>query len=212
MYKKSTTYNFFKILWIFIIGCFVGYVLEVCFNLIRTHNFETRQGLIYGPFAPVYGIGMLAFYLILPRLKKMSHVFLVSSVLGGVTEYLCSYFQQRWFGTVSWDYSNLFLNINGRTSFSFCVTWGILGIVFIKFLYPFIEKAFDKINYKLTAKVVTALATVFMIFNISISSLAAQRQHERRKSVVAKNEIDMFLDEHYPDEFMNKVFVNKIDR
>jgi len=104
------------------------------------------------------------------------------------------------------------LNINGRTSFSFCVTWGILGIVFIKFLYPFIEKAFDKINYKLTAKVVTALATVFMIFNISISSLAAQRQHERRKSVVAKNEIDMFLDEHYPDEFMNKVFVNKIDR
>lgn len=212
MKKNNVMYKLFKMLWIFIIGCFIGYILEVCFNLIRTQNFETRQGLIYGPFAPVYGIGMLAFYLILPKLDKTWKIFLVSAVLGGITEYLCSYFQQRWFGTISWDYSNMFLNINGRTSFSFCITWGILGIVFIKWLYPFIEKAFDKINYKLTAKVVTVLATIFMIFNISISSMAAQRQHERRKRIGAKNDIDVFLDEHYPDEFMNKIFINKIDK
>ncbi len=53
---------------------------------------------------------------------------------------------------------------------------------------------------------------VFMIFNISISSLAAYRQYERRNKVAARNDIDMFLDKHYPDEFMNKVYVNKIDK
>lgn len=212
MDKNKGMYKVFKILWVFILGCFIGYILEVCFNFVRTRNFETRQGLIYGPFAPVYGIGMLAFYLILPRMNKTWQVFLASSILGGVTEYLCSYFQQRWFGTVSWDYSNLFLNINGRTSLSFCITWGILGIVFIKWIYPLIEKAFEKIDYKTTAKAVTVLATIFMIFNISISSLAAQRELERKNSIKAKNEIDVFLDEHYPDEFMSKVFVNRINK
>lgn len=74
----------------------MGYVMEVIFNFVRTGEFETRQGLIYGPFAPVYGIGTLVFYLILPKFKKMWQVFLVSGVLGGVTEYLCSYFQENY--------------------------------------------------------------------------------------------------------------------
>ena len=77
-----------------------------------------------GPFAPVYGIGTLAFYLILPKFKKMWQVFLVSGVLGGVTEYLCSYFQEKLFGTISWDYSNQLLNFNGRTSILYCIVLG----------------------------------------------------------------------------------------
>ena len=55
-----------KIFWVFILGCLIGYIMEVSLNIYLTKNFETRQGLIYGPLAPVYGLGTLSFYLILP--------------------------------------------------------------------------------------------------------------------------------------------------
>ena len=212
MDKNSLMFKISKLLWVFILGCIAGYVLEVAFNFFRTHTYQTRQGLIYGPFAPVYGIGMLAFYIVLPKLNKTIDIFIISSFLGGITEYLCSFFQERWFGTISWDYSNSFMNLNGRVCLIFCIVWGILGIVFIKWVYPFIETAFDKITFKTFAQVATVLATTFMIFNISISSMAAQRQYARRNKVVPQNNIDIFLDTHYPDEFMNRVYANKIDK
>ena len=51
-----------------------------------------------------------------------------------------------------------------------------------------------------------------MIFNISISSLAAQREYERREHIKANSEIDYFLDEYYPDEVLDKVYRNRQDR
>ena len=50
---------------------------------------------------------------------------------------------------------------------------------------------------------------VFMIFNITISSLAAIRQNERINNVPANGSLDVFLDNVYPDEYMNEVFENK---
>ena len=212
MKTKKIVYQFLRLFWVFVIGCFIGYIIEVAFNFVRTGEYETRQGLIYGPLAPVYGLGVLVFYLILPKFKKLWQIFLVSSILGGLTEYFCSYFQEKLFGTVSWDYSNQLLNFNGRTSILYCIVWGFLGIVFIKLIYPYFEKIFDKVLYKIGTKIITAFAIVFMIFNISISSLAAQREYERREHIDAGNRIDIFLDEYYPDEILDKVYRNRIDR
>ena len=213
MNKNNNILNkIYKMFWVFFIGCIIGYIMEVSLHLIQTHSFQTRQGLIYGPFAPVYGLVMLSFYLILPKIKHLYNIFFISALLGGITEYLCSYFQERFFGTISWDYSNLFMNINGRTSIMYCVLWGILGIVFIKIVYPYLERMFDRVKINLVTKAVTIFAVLFMIFNISISSMAAKRQYERRKKIAAENQIDVFLDKYYPDEFMNKVFSNKIEK
>ena len=209
---KKFAREFLKLFWIFVFGCIMGYVMEVIFNFVRIGEFETRQGLIYGPFAPVYGIGTLAFYLILPKFKKMWQVFLVSGVLGGVTEYLCSFFQEKLFGTISWDYSNQLFNFNGRTSILYCLVWGALGVAFIKFVYPYFDKIFDKVLYKIGTKVITAFAVVFMIFNISISSLAAQREYERREHIEAGSRMDVFLDEHFPDEILDEVYRNRIEK
>ena len=209
---KRVVYEFLKLFWVFVIGCFMGYIIEVTFNFVRTGNFETRQGLIYGPLAPVYGLGTLVFYLVLPKFKKVWQVFLVSGILGGITEYLCSYFQEKVFGTVSWDYTNQILNFNGRTSIIYCLAWGALGVIFIKLIYPYFENIFDKVLYKIGTKIITAFAIVFMIFNISISSLAAQREHERRDNIKADSEMDYFLDEYYPDEVLDKVYKNRQDR
>lgn len=59
---------------------------------------------------------------------------------------------------------------------------------------------------------VSAGVAILMIFNITISSMAALRQKERKYNIQATSQIDVFLDENYPDEYMNKIFANKIER
>ncbi len=55
----------------------------------------------------------------------------------------------------------------------------------------------------------TSSVAVFMVFNITISSMAAIRQNERINNVPANGSIDVFLDNVYPDEYMDQVFENK---
>ena len=52
-----------KIFWIFVIGCIIGYITEMIVVFVQKGFFESRQGLIYGPFTPVYGIGAVMYYL-----------------------------------------------------------------------------------------------------------------------------------------------------
>ena len=49
--------NFYKLFWVFFIGCFIGVILEVLTCMVTLHKIESRNGLIYGPFNPVYGFG-----------------------------------------------------------------------------------------------------------------------------------------------------------
>jgi len=48
-----------------------------------------------------------------------------------------------------------------------------------------------------------------MIFDIGITCIAANRQTERRNNILPENRIDIFLDKHYPDEYMDRIFANK---
>ena len=41
-------------------------------------------------------------------------IFLITMILGGITEYVCSYIQEKVFGTISWDYSYLIFNIKSN--------------------------------------------------------------------------------------------------
>ena len=51
--------TFYKLFWVFFIGCFAGVVLETIYCLIQRGHYESRVGLIYGPFNLVYGVGAL---------------------------------------------------------------------------------------------------------------------------------------------------------
>ncbi len=200
-----------KIFWVFLIGSVIGCILETIVGLIFDKTFQIRQGLIYGPFIPVYGIGLVMYYVIISNVKDIKKVFLLSMLLGGAIEYFCSLFQEICFGTVSWDYSDMFLNIGGRTSLLFCFFWGIAGVVFVKFILPLLRKI-DMYLYSKKFKCVTAVLAVFMVMNISISCMAGARQNERMQKIEASTKVDAFLDKYYPDWVMNKVYSNKINR
>ena len=210
MEKKNLIKELIIVFWLFIIGSILGYIFEMIVVLFQKGYFESRQGLIYGPFTPVYGIGAIIYYLILNSIKQDNKIkiFFITAILGGITEYICSLVQEKVFGTISWDYSYLIFDINGRTSLLHCSYWGIAGILYVTYIEPFLEKLKYKIDKK-SLKIVSIIFAVFMLFDISISCIAANRQTERRNNISPESKLDLFLDKYYPDEYMDKIFANK---
>ena len=154
----------------------------------------------------------MCYYIVLSKIKIKNKVqiFLITMILGGITEYLCSFIQEKAFGTISWDYSYLPFNINGRTSLLHCIYWGIGGVLYITYIEPLLNKMIDKTNMK-AFDLITIILSIFIVFDISISWMAADRQTERKNDIEPQNHLDLFLDKNYPDEYMNRIFNNKND-
>ena len=85
---------------------------------------------------------------------------------------------------------------------------GVLGgVLFIKFIYPFINKM-DAIFDKGYFKAVTVCLILFMIFNVAISGLVGVRQLERKNNIAANSYMDTFFDKYYPDEKLKVIYSN----
>lgn len=80
----------------------------------------------------------------------------------------------------------------------------------MKYVMPIIDHI-DKIIKNQYFRTITALFAIFMIFNISVSSMAAIRQGERNRQIAASNNIDVFFDKYYSDEVMDTIYENKIE-
>lgn len=82
--KKQVAWReFCKIFWVFILGSFLGFLYENILVIFQKGYFELRQGLIYGPFIPVYGIGGIVYYLYFrfAKPKDKLEVFFLSMIL-----------------------------------------------------------------------------------------------------------------------------------
>lgn len=205
--KKIINYMI-RIFWIFVIGSVFGFFAEMLYAFVYTRTIEIRKGLIYGPFIQVYGIGAVSYYLLISKVKEPKRAFFYGMVMGGALEYFCSFFQEIFFGTISWEYSDLFMNLNGRTSVIYCVYWGIISIMFLKIIYPWFEKI-DYLIYKKEIRIFTIFFVIFMSFNIAISCMAANRQQKRYKDIPQQGIVDKFLDIYYPDKLVDAVYNNK---
>lgn len=196
-----------KIFWIFVIGSIFGFFAEIIYGLIYTRNLAIRRGLIYGPFIQIYGIGALAYYILISKVKEPKKAFFLGMFIGGCLEYLCSFFQELFFGTISWDYTTEFLNLNGRTCFIYCFYWGVIAVLYLRMVYPLLNRLDLVFEYS-QMKILTICLMIFLVFDIMISWMAGVRQHERRNSVPANSVIDEFLDKYYTDAILNDIYNN----
>lgn len=128
-----------KILTYFWLYSFIGWVLESVFKSILEKKF-VNSGFLHGPFCPIYGVGALIMYASLYNFKtNLVIVFIVAFVVLTAWEYLVGIFLEKAFHTVYWDYSNNKFNYKGRICLMNSLFWGILGVLFIHFIHPFIE-------------------------------------------------------------------------
>ena len=201
--------NIYKILLICAVGSFAGVVVEMLWCLITNGYLESRAGLVYGPFNLLYGAGAVCLTLALytDRTRGYQWSCLGGFVVGSVLEYVCSWAQEALLGSRSWDYSGMALNLNGRICLVYSVFWGVLGIFWIKDLYPRMAKYILKIPNR-TGRPLTWALTVFLIVNALISCVAVSRWSERVAGEPAGGGFWAFVDQRFPDERMERIFAN----
>ncbi len=196
-----------------IFGTYYEQIITLVEHLIKDGQvvWVSRSGLIYGPLSPAYGLGTVLVMLIFCMYSKKNYqklkVFIYASLFGGAFEYLVSFFQEKIFGSVSWDYSSFFLNIGGRTTVIYMLFWGVAVMLYIYYLYPLLIKFYLKVKGKI-ANVIFLILFVLLIADITISALAIYRQNMRHKNIEAKTFIGRFCDEHYPDDYLKKIYDN----
>lgn len=197
-----TKLNFYHAVWIFTIGSYIGYCIETFYVSFTAGHFVNRAGVLYGPFSQIYGVALLlcVIFLYQYRDRSIPFLFFISAFIGSIFEYTTSIFMEEVFRVVSWNYSSIPFNLNGRINLEFSLAWGILGMVFIKYVYDWICMKIDLMPRK-WYKILTWIFAVFMAFNITISMAAEYRQSQRHYGIKATNEFEEFLDEHYPNKF-----------
>ncbi len=208
----ASGFCFTKLFYLFVIGSFIGTLMETVWALVEEGHFEVRVGMVYGPFIPVYGGGACFLTIVLYKLYKLSDtfIFIISAVVGASFEYLCSWGQEMVFGTVSWDYSNTPFNLDGRTNLMFALIWGFLGLVWVRYLYPFASKLIEKLP-KRAGSIITTFLIVFMLFNAFMSVAATYRWREREDGIPATSTFAKYLDKTFDDEKMNLLFPHMED-
>lgn len=202
--------SFSKLVWTFAICALGGDMIETFFVWATTGVFMSRSSLIYGTFSIVWGLGAALMTLVLYPLSKREdrYIFLGGFFLGGTYEYMCSIFTELVFGTVFWDYSHMPLNIGGRTNVLFMVFWGIIGVVWIKLIYPKISRIVERIP-PIIGTVLTGCIIVFFVLDALISGMAMLRYTQRqREETPPANAIVQFLDESYPDWLIELIYPN----
>ncbi len=199
---------FIKIFVMFLLGCLIGTYYEEILWYIRYGEIVDRQGLIYGPFSPIYGIGVAIFVIFLGKnndKRNLLKTFLFASLIGGITEFMTSLIADKIFNVQFWDYTGYFLNICGRTTIPFMLIWGLGGTILMKVVYPFISKLIEKIPYKI-GKIIYIVVLIFIILDLIITYGALGRMVLRDHDVKPYTIVGKFFDNHYSDEYLYNKF------
>ena len=200
--------SFYKLAWLFFLGSLLGDIVETIFCYFTMGELMSRSSLVYGPFSIVWGMGCVLLTLILYQYRERSDsfIFLFGTFLGGAYEYICSVVTELVFGTIFWDYSGIPFNLAGRNNLLYCFFWGIAAVVWMKILYPRLSALIERIPVK-PGKWLTWIMVVFMCFNMLISSLALYRYNQRQTDSSAEtNAYTEFIDTHFPDERMERIY------
>ena len=201
--------GFYKLFWLFLIGAFVGDLIETVFVWGTSGVLMSRSSLLYGPFSVVWGLGAAILTVVLRGLMDKSdrYIFVGGALMGGVYEYMCSVVTEKLFGKVFWDYSKIPFNLNGRINLLYCVFWGIAAVIWVKEVYPRISALIEKIPMKV-GKVLTWVLVVLLAVDVLLSCMALGRMDQREKGIPATNTVQQFLDEQYPDEYLTQRYQN----
>lgn len=198
-----------EFVWLFVIGAFLGDIVETIFCRITTGVWMSRSSLVWGPFSIVWGLALALVTALLYKSKDKPdrYLFVTGTLLGGAYEYICSVFTEIVFGKIFWDYSDIPFNLAGRINLLYCFFWGIAAVVWFKIIYPKFNVLISLIIQK-TGKWLTILCVLFMVADISVSILALVRYDAREKGVNAVQVWERSIDRHFPDERMKQIYPN----
>lgn len=162
-YDKN--YELTSIILFFFTFSIAGWLWEVALYLFRD-GILVNRGTFYGPWLPIYGTGCTVIIL-LTKFKKFRKIlknpiatFNIVMIICSIIEYFTSWYIEVTSGLKYWDYTGIFMNINGRICLECSLFFGIGGCICLYFAAPFLERHFQKIknNIKISICIILLLA------------------------------------------------------
>ena len=219
--EKKEKLTIHQLIWYFIIFSVLGLVIETLYCFVTTGIWESRKGLIYGPFCPVYGIGATIIIFLLYKLKDQKiKLFFYGGFLGSVLEYIMSFVLEAYSGTRFWDYSYFRFHLNGRICIVYTLFWSILALVLICLIKPGIDKILNKLKFK-NIKIIDGVVVGLLAIDIFITIWGIQTYKKRairlhygitefnKKSIIKDVEGEIFSNEKMKKIFPNMRFVDE---
>lgn len=209
MKKFASGYNVYKLIWIFISCSFIGAMIEIIWCYFTMDKLMSRSSLLYGQFSIVWGMGCVLLTVILHRMEGQRDlsIFFVGTCAGGIYEYVCSLLAEGLFGVRFWDYSHIPFNIDGRINLLFCFFWGIIAVVWVQNIYPYLSRKIENIPVKY-GKQLTWIVSLLLVVDMALSAMALMRFHQRQQNIQPNTVIAEFMDEHYPDDYLKIRYQN----
>ena len=202
--------NFYNLFYIFIISSIAGWFIEGTWTLLKKGVLINHSALVIGPFNVIYGICAVIASIFLSKYKDESYIklFILSFIGGSLLEYFMSWGMELVLGFSAWDYSQKFLNINGRIALLYSFFWGILGMLWIKILNPKLNALIEKMNKKV-GKIIMICLLVFLLFDVILTMQAITRARACDDGIPPQNSYEKFLDKTFNSKFLKNMFNNQ---
>lgn len=180
-------YIFLQFVFIFFIGCSVGWVLELIFRKFYSGKW-VNPGFLIGPYLPIYGFGLVSLTLIYNLFKDSNLNCIVIILLMGLIMTLIELIG----GLIGlknnvklWDYTDMKYNYKGILCPQFSAIWTALGALYYFFLASHIMNALDWFSNNLTFSYLLGIFSGCMI----IDTIYSTRLYNKIKQYAFDNNI-----------------------
>ncbi|BBA52933.1 hypothetical protein FV113G1_32840 [Fusobacterium varium] len=171
--KQQIKYELRMYFFLFMLYSFIGWVYETILFTIEEGHFVNR-GFNFGPYIPIYGFGAVIIMIIISKFIaepnesiKLStrplKIFLLILVLSTIAELIGSYIMEYTLGLVLWDYSDEWMNFQGRISPKTSFIFAAGGTAAYYTIQPLGKKIIDKVSVKGQKIFASALLTLVLI-------------------------------------------------
>ncbi len=194
---------------IFLVASVLGLVLETVYTFIVFGVVESRVGLVWGPFSPLYGVGAVVLTLVLWPLRheRTVKLFVLSAAIGGVLEQTAGWSMEHFAHLQSWTYLGLPDHITPWVAWRFLVMWGVLGVVWCRVIMPEIMYRIGEPTTRRQVVVVSLLAA-FIVVDVILTVACFWRAGQRVEGIPPSNAFEAYIDTHFDDRFMERTFEN----
>lgn len=214
MENENKSSKFHINLWYFIIFSLLGLITENIVYVIMSKTIGAR-GLYLGPLCFIYGISSVILINALEKLKnKKIKLFIISIILVSLMQYAISFILEGVNGSIFWNYSKKYCNLNGRICLAYSLVFTVIVVVFMLFIKKYFDKLINKMNGK-RSKIVDIILTVIItlyilstVWGFVVYSRNAKEVLNGRNYISNNNIIEKIENIVFTNERMNKIFPN----
>ena len=210
-YLDAMHMGWYQVVILFVVGSMAGLLLEEIWMLITAGLTESRVGLVWGPFSPLYGAGTVLLTLISYQLRRRHApnvvVFCISAVVGGLLEEITGWGMLTFFHMQSWTYAFLPDHITEFVAWRFLFFWGLLGLIWCRFVMP---RALYHIGEPTSNRqaIFITLISLYLVADIGMTVACFMRATARDVGIPPQNAFEQWVDMHYSNEFISARFQN----